>query len=878
MALPNFINTIAPEPSLARWASLINNQPVPFPVVFYGDTKDMSWYFHNNGTIEAFSGGSGYTLRVTLGNVDAGPTGGNYTLTCGETTAALSWDADAETVAGALNSLPTVIAFGGVNVSGVFPNFQIYSNEIGAVTAITADDSLLSPDSTITASVLTTGGVTARQQTLVALRRGLITQQTNWTQVTGPAGWTGSLEMSGEAAAAILAEFGEVVGGYLQVQTQLTAEVIKNSNSAVTAYYQTTVLFRGKNSDFTGVITPPSPPYTLGDILYGNALGGLSKLPGNTSATLKVLSQTGDGVASAVPAWIDPDTQGVTSVGLSLPSDLFTVSGSPVTSTGTLTGTLKTQVKNTIWAGPATGVDASPAFRTLVSADLPALTTGSFVLTGNGTGGFTNTDLTYSTPTLSVPDAFNISGAGSIKFTPAAANFVSVVGSGVRLDGTAASLAAWGTTAPGYSTLARTYTDTSSATGQVQTITTFNSLGIPSLNATNASVTYDTLAGLYLGGDPAVTGNASLTANTGMSVALYNAGKSRFADTIYLYQFGTTKAMSMRRAQGSITSPTILVNGNSIGGFSFEGFNGTSFTQVGNITAAASENWSAGSSYGTDLIFSTTNTGVTTVAEAFRIKNNGSLILSTRSTSLAAWGLNGATFRDNATTGNMLYTDTSSATGTVANAVAYRFSNPIIDATNASVVYTDIATVYIAGDMRTQGNASGTNKYGLWNVGKTRNDGNQLQTGTTLIQFGATALGNIGVSADTTAGILQIKSPTSGTITLTTANALGLTVSGGASCVLTGGAGNMTIIGGTGASRTLTLQTTTSGGTATNALVLSSTQNATFGGSITTSTPNGGTAGAWKLGILVTTASIFDTTRYIQLDVGGTLFKLALCT
>ncbi|MGI0075917.1 MAG: beta strand repeat-containing protein, partial [Nitrosopumilaceae archaeon] len=60
---------------------------------------------------------------------------------------------------------------------------------------------------------------------------------------------------------------------------------------------------------------------------------------------------------------------GVTSVGLSAPS-IFAVSGSPVTTTGTLTFTLNTQTANTVFAGPASGGAATPTFRTLVAADL----------------------------------------------------------------------------------------------------------------------------------------------------------------------------------------------------------------------------------------------------------------------------------------------------------------------------------------------------------------------------------------------------------------------------------------------------------------------------------------------------------------------------
>lgn len=61
----------------------------------------------------------------------------------------------------------------------------------------------------------------------------------------------------------------------------------------------------------------------------------------------------------------------VSSVGLELPSDLFDVGGSPVTGSGTLSGTLKTQTAHYVWAGPTTGSAAAPAFRLLVATDLP---------------------------------------------------------------------------------------------------------------------------------------------------------------------------------------------------------------------------------------------------------------------------------------------------------------------------------------------------------------------------------------------------------------------------------------------------------------------------------------------------------------------------
>ena len=76
----------------------------------------------------------------------------------------------------------------------------------------------------------------------------------------------------------------------------------------------------------------------------------------------------------------------VSSVALSLPA-IFTVSGSPVTTTGTLTGTLATQSANLVWAGPTTGVAAAPTFRSLVAADIPSLSSTYLPLAGGTMAG-----------------------------------------------------------------------------------------------------------------------------------------------------------------------------------------------------------------------------------------------------------------------------------------------------------------------------------------------------------------------------------------------------------------------------------------------------------------------------------------------------------
>lgn len=157
---------------------------------------------------------------------------------------------------------------------------------------------------------------------------------------------------------------------------------------------------------------------TLGDMLYASAANTWSVLAGSTNTAMSYLVQTGTGPASAAPVWrllnpidfspltakgdlytavgslaptalpvgsngqvltADSSTATgllwasvgagtVTSVGLSLPAEL-SVSGSPVTTSGTLLASWASQSANLIFAGPTSGLGTSPTFRALVAAD-----------------------------------------------------------------------------------------------------------------------------------------------------------------------------------------------------------------------------------------------------------------------------------------------------------------------------------------------------------------------------------------------------------------------------------------------------------------------------------------------------------------------------
>ena len=105
----------------------------------------------------------------------------------------------------------------------------------------------------------------------------------------------------------------------------------------------------------------------------------------------------------------------VTSVGLAMPS-LFSVSGSPVTGSGTLTASLANQNANLFMAGPASGGATTPAFRGLVGADLPTPSASTLGGTQSKTctaGQFLNQISTAGTPTCGTPSGGGSTGLGN---------------------------------------------------------------------------------------------------------------------------------------------------------------------------------------------------------------------------------------------------------------------------------------------------------------------------------------------------------------------------------------------------------------------------------------------------------------------------------
>lgn len=290
---------------------------------------------------------------------------------------------------------------------------------------VTADIPSLSYVSSVgaTAPITSTGGLTPTiGVTAAALAK---TDDTNVTMTLSGApttallaattmalGWTGQLAVSRGGTGAALTTANFVFAGPTSGAPAAPTFRALTTADISSLGYVTSV------SGTTGRITSTGGTTPVIDLASGVITAGTT---GSITAIPVITVDTYGRVTSITTAANPQGT--VTSVGLSLPS-IMAVTNSPVTSSGTLTGTLTTQAVNSIFAGPSSGAAATPTFRALTTADIPALSYGTVTSVAALTLGTTGTDLSSTvansttTPviTLNVPTA-SASNRGALSST-----------------------------------------------------------------------------------------------------------------------------------------------------------------------------------------------------------------------------------------------------------------------------------------------------------------------------------------------------------------------------------------------------------------------------------------------------------------------------
>ena len=354
---------------------------------------------------------------------------------------------------------------------------------------------------------------------------------------------------------------------------------------AITLSTTITGLLKGNGTAISAAIsgTDYAPATSGTSILYGNGSGGFSNVTigSGISFATGTLSATGSGGT-------------VTSVGLSLPS-IFTVSGSPVTGTGTLTGTFNTQTANYVFAGPTTGAAATPTFRALVSADIPSLSYVSSITSSTLTVAGTS-----SIPTINLTSGIVTAGTtGSVTLIPVITvdtyGRVTAVTTAANPQGTVTSVAAL--------TLGTTGTDLSStvATGTTTPVITLN---VPTASATNrgalSSTDWTTFNNKGSGSVTSVAGTGTVNGIT-LTGTVTSSGSLTLGGTL-----------------GSIANSQLsnsTISGVSLGGNLFS------------LTAGTGVSFSAGTTYNGSAAITITATGsggtVTSVSGTSPISSSG---------------------------------------------------------------------------------------------------------------------------------------------------------------------------------------------------------------------------------------------------------------
>jgi hypothetical protein len=311
--------------------------------------------------------------------------------------------------------------------------------------------------------------------------------------------------------------------------------IFEQGGTARGVYIDITAAGAGVGSEFT---TNNNTQTLTNKTLSAAVLTGTLTAGGGVGTSGQVLSSTGTGVQ-----WVAGGGS-VTSVALSLPS-IFTVTGSPVTTTGTLTATLASQTANTFLAAP-NGSAGAPTMRAIVAADIPTL----------------NQNTTGSAATLTTARTINgtsFNGSANITVTANTTNALTIgTGlSGTSFNGSGAvtiTIDSTVTTLTGTQTL--TNKTIAAGSNTISGLTNSNlsgTAGITNANLANSSVTVGSTAIALGASATTIAGLTSVTSTTFVG-ALTGAATS-VVNTVA----GTASAELVRGNMGDNDQARILV-------------------------------------------------------------------------------------------------------------------------------------------------------------------------------------------------------------------------------------------------------------------------------------------------------------------------------
>jgi hypothetical protein len=231
-----------------------------------------------------------------------------------------------------------------------------------------------------TANITLSGTQTIDGVVLIATDRVLVKNQTTGSQngiyVVAAGGWTraSDADTASELVAATvfisegttLADTGWVQTVNAPITVDTTTITFVQFNGSGTYVAGTGITLTGNTFSLTSPVVTTLGGTGLTSVGSANQVLGVVN-GGSTLEYKTVTAGTGMNVTHGANA-ITLNNTGVTSVALSAPA-IFSVSGSPVTTTGTLTFSLANQTQGLVFASPASST-AAPTFRALVASDL----------------------------------------------------------------------------------------------------------------------------------------------------------------------------------------------------------------------------------------------------------------------------------------------------------------------------------------------------------------------------------------------------------------------------------------------------------------------------------------------------------------------------